>query len=277
MTTGRRILSSRSLLADAQLPAHEAARLLAAATGRDTLSVLPDEGVASAAAVRFGELAARRRSGEPLQYLEGTSQFGPVEVAVDPRVLIPRPETEQLWEQVTALLADRPPQVIVDLGTGSANLAIALKHEFPDAAVHAVDVSSDALQVAKANVASAGVQVVLHRGDLFDPVPADLRGKVDLVISNPPYIATTDYAALPDEVRDHEPAIALFAGRDGMSVLRRIIATAPAWLAPGGVLACEIGADQGAALQELAAGLNARIIEDLSGRDRFLIVQKGTE
>jgi release factor glutamine methyltransferase len=274
-TTGRRVISGRSLVADSGLPVHEADRLLEAATGRDRTSLYRDDALDSAGAARFDELADRRRVGEPLQYLEGSSQFGSIEVTVDPRVLIPRPETEQLWELVVSMLSDRPPGVVVDLGTGSGNLAIALKTSFPDAAVHAVDVSAGSLEVAAHNAAALGSEIALYHGDLFEPLPAEIRGRVDLVMSNPPYIATGDHSALPPEVRDHEPAIALFAGPDGLSVLRRIVASAPDWLAPDGLLACEIGEAQGAALLEMAAALNPRIIKDLAGRDRFLIAQKG--
>jgi len=274
-TTGRRVISGRSLVADSGLPVHEADRLLEAATGRDRTSLYRDDTLDNRGAARFGELADRRRAGEPLQYLEGTSQFGSIEVAVDRRVLIPRPETEQLWELVTAMLADRPPRVVVDLGTGSGNLAIALKHSFPDAEVHAVDVSAGSLEVAAENAAASAPEIALYYGDLFEPLPPEIRGRVDLVISNPPYIATGEHATLPLEVRDHEPAIALFAGPDGLSVLRRIVTLAPDWLSPDGLLACEIGEDQGAALIEIAADFNPEIIKDLAGRDRFLIAQKG--
>ncbi len=274
-TTGRRVISGRSLAADSGLPAHEADRLLQAATGRDRVSLNRDDTLDGPGATRFGELVARRRSGEPLQYIEGTTQFGSIEVAVDPRVLIPRPETEQLWELVATRLAGRPPRIVVDLGTGSGNLAIALKHTFPGADVHAVDVSAASLEVAARNVAAMGYEIALYLGDLFAPLPRGIRGRVDLVISNPPYIAAGDHAALPPEVRDHEPAVALLAGTDGLSVLRRIVDAAPGWLSADGVLACEIGEDQGDALRELAAGLNPEIMKDLAGRDRFLIAQKG--
>ena len=274
-TTGRRVITGRSLVADSGLPVHEADRLLEAATGRDRTSLYRDDTLDGVTAARFGELADRRHAGEPLQYLEGSSQFASIEVSVDPRVLIPRPETEQLWELVVSMLTERPPGIVVDLGTGSGNLAIALKRTFPDAAVHAVDVSAGSLEVAAHNAAVLDSEIALYHGDLFEPLPTEIRGRVDLVISNPPYIATGARAALPPEVRDHEPAIALFAGPDGLSVLRRIVTSAPDWLAPDGLLACEIGETQGTALLEMAAALNPRIIKDLAGRDRFLIAQKG--
>ena len=236
-----------------------------------------DDKISAEIAARFSDLAARRQSGEPLQYIEGSAQFGPIEVAVDSRVLIPRPETEQLWEMVSIRMADDPPQTIVDLGTGSGVLALALKHRFPKAEVHAVDVSASAIAVAERNIAQSGDSVALYHGDLFDPLPSTLRGRVDLLISNPPYIATSDHPELPAEVRDHEPPIALFGGDDGVRVLRRIVAEAPEWLSSGGLLACEIGENQGSAIAEFAADLEPTIFKDLSGKDRFLIAQKGLQ
>jgi len=275
VTTGRRVVSARSLVAESEIPVHEAIRLLEKASGRSRARLASDDAVDEATAAEFGGLVRRRRRGEPLHYLEGSSQFGPIELAVDPRVLIPRPETEQLWELVTARLAGDAPRVVVDLGTGSANLAIALQHSFPEAEIHAVDVSAEALEVARSNVAAAGAPIRLHHGDLFAPLPGRLRGTVDLVISNPPYVGTSERFDLPAEVREHEPEIALFAGDDGLAVLLRIIAAAPGWLRPGGWLACEIGSGHGDAVRRSAAGLEPRIIRDLSGRDRFLIAQKG--
>lgn len=274
MTTGRRVISGRSLVANSELPPHEAIRLLEHASDRTRASLVAIDEVGLDAAERFDSLAARRRRGEPLQYIEGTAQFGPIELTVDPRVLIPRPETEELWELVVATLRATPPRVIVDLGTGSGNLALALKHSFPLAAVHAVEVSAAAIEVARANVAASGLAVELHRGDLFGALPKSMRGAIDLVISNPPYIATGDRRNLPVDVKDHEPAIALFAGDDGLSVLSRIVAEAPDWLSDGGLLACEIGADQGPAVAALASGLDAQIVKDLSQRDRFLLARK---
>ena len=275
MTTGRRVVSARSLVADAELPTHEASRLLQAATGRDRASLARDDAVTSAHAQTFEELVARRARGEPLQYIEGTSQFGPIEVVIDPRVLIPRPETEELWEFVVSRLAADPPAVVVDLGTGSGNLALAIKHSFRHAEVHAVELSVGAFEVARMNVAKTGLDVHVHNGDLFAPLPAALRGQVDLIVSNPPYVSSDERGSLPAEIRDHEPAMALFAGSDGLDVLRRVIDSSETWLAPGGLLACEIGSDQGAAATKLVSWADPEIVTDLSGRDRFLFATKG--
>lgn len=275
MTTGRRVVTARSLVETAELPEHEAGRLLQVATGLSRSELVRSEDIDATKAEAYELLVARRRSGEPLQYLEGTSQFGPVEVAIDGRVLIPRPETEELWELTVQRLERTPPGIVVDLGTGSGNIALALKAAFPAAAVHAVELSAQASAVAARNILAAHADVSLHRGDLFAALPDSLRGRVDLVVSNPPYVAGADYASLPAEVRDYEPAVALFGGDDGLAVLRRIIAAAPDWISPGGWLVCEIGADQGDAVLDMAGGFDAEVVADAAGRDRFLFAQKG--
>lgn len=277
MTTGRRVVSARSLIGESELPVHEASRLLQVATGRDRAGLARHDTLEIEHVERFDELVQRRRSGEPLQYLEGSSQFGPVQLKIDRRVLIPRPETEELWELVVTRLIHEPPALVVDLGTGSGNLALALKYAFPEAEVHAVELSAAAADLAAENISNSGLDVTLHRGDLFDGLPPSLAGAVDLIVSNPPYIATPQREALPTEVRDHEPEIALFAGEDGLDVLRRVIEGAASWLAPGGTLACEIGSDQGRQALELAGWADATIARDLAGHERFLIAEKGAE
>ncbi len=177
------------------VPDHEVRRLLVAATGRHWTDLILGVEVVDDDVLRFNEFVERRRSSEPLQYIEGTAAFGPIEVAVDPRVLIPRPETEQLFELACDAVDD--PRVIVDLCTGSGNLAIALKATFPNAAVYAVDLSSDAVDVARANARRAGLDVTVLNGDLFAPLPGHLAGRVDLVVSNPPYIAEHEFERSP--------------------------------------------------------------------------------
>ena len=277
MTTGRRVFSARAL-PDVHLAEHETRRLLEAATGRDIRSS-GSAALSSVEADLFHELVRRRRAGEPLQYIEGKAAFGPWDLLVDERVLIPRPETEQLWELVSTVLGPHQPRLVVDLCTGSGNLAIALAASFPAAEVHATDVSSDALDVANENIAATAAGVTLHHGDLYDALPANLCGAVDLITANPPYVAERDRHGLPAEVRDHEPAIALFGGPEGTDVLARIIAGAVEWLRPGGVLACEIGESQAAAVLELVAEtaqpMGGEVRRDLTGRDRFLLARKG--
>lgn len=217
------------------------------------------------------DLARRRWAGEPLQYLEGSAAFTDFDVAVDERVLIPRPETEGLFE----LAADRvpSPKVIVDLGTGSGVLAIALARRFPAATVHAVDLSPAALDVATANAATLTVNVQFHHGDLFEALPPTLLGSVDLVVSNPPYVAEPEWDGLPEDVR-REPRLALVAGPRGTEVLERIAAKVPAWLAPGGVLACEIGETQGETARSLLAVVGTVTLHaDLAGRTRYVVAR----
>lgn len=236
-----------------RLPPHERRRLLA--LGRTNVE----------------ELARRRLEGEPLQYLEGSAQFIDMELLVDERVLVPRPETEGLY--ALAISEVENPAVVVDLGTGSGALALALARRFPTAAVHAVDIDADALSVARANADSLSLPVSFHRGDLFEPLPGALRESVDLVVSNPPYVAESDWSSLPADVRQ-EPRGALVAGPTGTEVLGEIARSAPEWVRPGGLIACEIGETQGETGRELFAGLGSvSVREDLSGKERYLMVR----
>jgi release factor glutamine methyltransferase len=243
---------------DSRLPAHEARRLWSVACRA------PDPVSA------FRELEALRCAGHPLQYLEGTAAFGPIELMVDERVLIPRPETEQLWELAIRLV--KGPAIVVDLGTGSGALALALAHAFPAARVIGVDLSSSALDVARFNGEHLGLDVEWRHGDLWAALDPGLAGTVDLVVSNPPYIAEGDWESLPPDVRQ-EPRGALIAGPTGFEVLERIAAGADRWLAPGGWVACEIGETQGSASRELFAArlTDVRIAVDLAGRERFVV------
>jgi release factor glutamine methyltransferase len=247
---GLRTTSSTDLLRSVpDLPDHEARRLLETATGRSWTDLLLGVEVAAEEIEVFRALVERRRSGEPLQYIEGSVPFGPIEVAVDPRVLVPRPETE----------------------TGSGNLAIALKHRFPTATVYATDISSDAVDLARENAREAGLDVTILLGDLFEPLPGHLRGRVDLIVSNPPYLAAAEVADLPVDVRDHEPTMALVAGPVGDEVLARIAEAAPDWLRPGGVVVCEISEFHGSVVAGHFASLRGDIQRDLSGKERFVI------
>ena len=251
------------------LPPHEAERLAAMVTGRSRACLASEPNLTPDEADRLRTLVLRRMSGEPLQYLEGDVVFGPVTLRVDRRALIPRPETEQLFEEVTQRLRRDAPAVVVDLGTGCGALALALRSAFPKADVHGTDIDAAALALAAENAAATGLNVHWARGDLFEALPGALRGSVDLLISNPPYVAVA--AALPQDVLEHEPAVALFGGRDGLDALRRIADGAAEWLAPEGVVACEIGAEQGAAVRRLFARYGAEIGVDLAGRDRWMI------
>lgn len=261
--------SSDLLRSVPDLPDHEVRRLLSVASGRHWTELILGVEITTGEAEVFQALAEERRGGEPLQYIEGVVQFGPVHVAVDPRVLIPRPETEQLFE--VACRAVHDPQVIVDLCTGSGNLALALKHNCPDAAVYGTDLSAGAIDVARRNAVDLDLEVTFLEGDLFDPLPAHLKGHVDLLVSNPPYVAEAEFETLPPDVRDHEPKMALVAGPAGDEVLARIAASAGEWLRPGGIVVCEISEFHGASVAGHFAEFGGEIRIDLSGRDRFVI------
>jgi release factor glutamine methyltransferase len=258
------------------LPAHELTRLVAAVTGRSRAELALEASLDADEERRLGALVARRESGEPLQYLEGTAAFGPLDLVVDPRVLIPRPETEQVFEEaVRSLGSAGPGTLIVDLGTGSGALALALKDRFPEARVIGVDLSEDALAVAKENGMRTGLEVEWLHGDLYDPLPKRLMGRIDLLISNPPYVSETEWGALPVDVRDHEPFGALVAGPLGTEVLERIAEEAYWWVGVGGWVVCEIGETQGEAVDGLFGAFDREVREDLAGKDRILVARKG--
>jgi release factor glutamine methyltransferase len=259
---------SRDLVATVDdLPEHEAVRLLMTASGRTRTDVLVGFDVTLSEADVFVSFVRRRRAHEPLQYIEGTVPFGPIEVLVDDRVLIPRPETEYLFEQVVGMVDD--PQVIVDLCTGSGNLALALAVTFPDAEVYAVDVSDDAAAVARANVVHNKASVRVLTGDLFDPLPEHIKGSVDLLVSNPPYLAARELVELPLDVRS-EPELALVAGPRGDEVLASIAQRAGEWLSRGAVIACEISEFHGDEIRRLFEAYDPTIGADLTGRDRYV-------
>jgi len=231
---------------------------------------------ALAAGVELEALVGRRLAGEPLQYLERSIPFGSIELAVDRRVLIPRPETEFLWEQAAAALGEAGPgTVIVDLGTGSGALALALKHRFPAARVIATDTNSEALDLASSNADALGLAVEFKQGDLFEAVPSEVYERIDLLVANPPYVQQAEWEHLPDDVR-REPRSALIAGATGTEIIDRIAEGTYWWLGTGGWLFCEIGETQGAhALEVFGRWLDTDLRRDLAGRDRILVARKG--
>lgn len=221
-------------------------------------------------------MARRRAGGEPLQYVTGVAGFRMLELAVGPGVLVPRPETELVAGEALALLPHGG--LVVDVGTGSGAIALSLKAERPDATVLATELSLTALRWAELNRSRLGLDVALLRGDLLGPVPARLAGRVDVVVSNPPYVGTAERDSLPPEVAEHEPAEALFAGLDGLAVIGRLAAEARGWLAPGGHLVTEIGAAQGDAVRRLLTGAGytgVDILPDLAARDRVAVAASG--
>jgi release factor glutamine methyltransferase len=225
----------------------------------------------------FKERLRRRAKREPLQYIDGTAAFRDLVLRVDPRVLIPRPETEVLVQEVLDWARPRSDLVAVDVGTGSGAIALALATEGPFSRIVATDAQADALAAARENHAHAApdAPVEFRLGDLLAPV----RGEAfDVVVSNPPYVGSEEAASLDPEVRDWEPATALFAGVGGLDVIRRLVPQAAQALKPGGLLALEIGAAQGAAVRGIIEDTNAfgapRVRPDLAGRDRFVLAER---
>ena len=242
---------------------------------------VPDGVAPERLAEGFRALVARRLAGEPLQYVLGAWAFRGLDLLIDRRVLIPRPETEWVVEQALGLVPATPDRelVAVDLGTGSGAIALSLAQErWPAVRVVATDASPDAVAVARANLAGLGRRgtlVELHIGSWWDAVPPEHRGEVDLVVSNPPYVAPGD--DLPAEVRDWEPLDALVPGPTGLEAIEVIVGGAGEWLRPGGWLVCEIGETQAAAVTDLAKAAALRDVEvkpDLAGKDRILIARR---
>jgi len=252
------------------LPRLEAQMLLLHALGqppqaRAWLLAHDDDALPADAATRLHALATRRLAGEPMAYLTGEKHFHGLGLRVDARVLDPRDDTETLVDWALALLPPDAPRRVLDLGTGSGAIALAIARARPRARVTAVDASADALAVARANAGRLGLALELRHGDWLAPV-ADER--FDLIVSNPPYIAEGD-AHLP--ALAHEPRGALVSGADGLDDLRRIVATAPAHLAPGGWLLLEHGWDQAAAVHALLTDAGFTQVQsrrDLAGIER---------
>jgi release factor glutamine methyltransferase len=217
-------------------------------------------------------MVARRVAGEPLQYVIGWAPFGPLRLAVGPGVFVPRPETEGLADRAATRLRSRSePRVAVDVCTGSGAIACFLAAEVPGARVLATELDPGALAWARRNADRYGVELLA--GDLDEPLPAALAGRVDVLCANVPYVPSGAIATLPTDVRDHEPRLALDGGPDGLDVLRPLVARAGHWLAPGGGLLCEIGEDQaetGVALLTAAGLVEVAVHPDLVGRDRIL-------
>jgi release factor glutamine methyltransferase len=236
-----------------------------------------DGEVTTRALAHFDAMLARRLAGEPLQYVLGHWAFRSLDLLVDRRVLIPRPETEVVAGEAIDELRRLDGRLAVDLGTGSGAIALSMADEVKVVEVWAVDRSAEALAVARANLAGigrAGARVRMVEGDWFAALPEELRGRVDVVVSNPPYVADGD--ELPTSVRAWEPIGALLAGPDGLDDVRRIVAEAPAWLRRPGTLVVELAPSQADAAVALAvaAGFDAaEVRHDMSGRPRFLVAR----
>lgn len=252
---------------DVESPRDTAEALLMYFLGTDRAGLYArTEGLDTRTAHLFGRALCQRCHGVPLQYLTGEQQFFDLVLGVAPGVFVPRPETEVLVERSVEVLPDEG--TAVDVGTGTGAVALAIKRFRPGASVWATDVSEDAVRVARANASRHGLDVEVLPGDLLSPLPEPLRGQVDLVVGNPPYVTREEYAGLPAEIRA-EPYQALVGGTD---VHRRLADEAPSWLRPGGWLALEIGASQGERVRELLAGRfeDVEVLPDLAGRDRVV-------
>ncbi len=230
------------------------------------------------------KMIQRRISGEPLQYILEKQEFWSIDLKVDPRVLIPRPETELLVEQSLLILSENSfggVPSILEIGTGSGAIAIALAKEVKDIFLIATDISRDALVLARENAKSAGIQdqIKFVNGDLFGPLhPSKERKPFDLILSNPPYIIRHEIGSLAKEVREYEPTIALDGGEDGLEFYRHLISQAPFYLREGGWLLLEIGQNQremvSKLIEEEGTFLKSECVPDLSGFERVVKAQK---
>ena len=254
-------------------PETDAALLLAHLLSRDPLSLRVDmeTELSGDTLSAFRSLADRRASREPLQYILGSVPFCGLTYHVDPRVLIPRPETALLAEWALEELRDLPSPAVLDLCCGSGCLGLTVKHRRPDARVTLADLSPDALQVARLNAAGLQLDVEFLQGDLYSP----LRSRYDLILSNPPYIPSGQCPSLQEEVL-REPPMALDGGKDGLDFYRRIILEAPAYLFPGGRLMLELGDGEAEPVREMlpAAGFSSAVVrKDLAGLERMLLAK----
>ena len=259
--------------------------------------------VSTADRARLEAMVERRQAGEPLQYVLGRWSFRGLDLLVDRRVLIPRPETEVVAgvaiaearelhlpppRRDTRELHLPPPSrdtsgrfTVADLGTGSGALALALAAELPGAEVWATDLSGEALAVARANLGAlrpaAASRVHFAEGMWYEALPDRLRGGLRVIVSNPPYVTEAEFACLPPEVRDHEPAVALVAGPTGRECLDHLVAGGLDWLQPGGALVLELAPDQARPLRVTAAAAGYAAVavhRDLAGRDRVLVARR---
>lgn len=255
---------------DVDAPRATAELLLADVLGTDRTGVYTREtGLTSQEARRFGRALCRRCTGTPLQHLTGHQPFRRIDLLVRPGVFIPRPETERLVDVAMELIGPFDAPVIVDVGTGTGAVALALADERRDARVWATDVAEEALALAGENAERLGLRLELRRGDLLEALPGDLRGTLDLVVSNPPYVDPAIADGLPREVLA-EPRAAVFGPPELTAALLR---QAAAWLRPGGGVAVEIEASSGDAIARAArdAGFVAVTVHpDLNERDRVV-------
>lgn len=229
----------------------------------------------------FEKAIARRTKREPLQHIIGKQEFWGLDFIVTPDVLIPRPETELVVESAIKTARDMPAPVIIDLCTGSGCIAVSLATALPAGRFFAVDISEKALAIARENARGHGVsdRIRFLEGNLFRPLEElDVRGRVDMIVSNPPYVRSTELNGLQAEVRDYEPETALIAGPDGTEIHQRIISAAPEYLRQHGTLIMEMGMGQAETLARMFKATDAynpvEILKDLAGIDRVIVAEK---
>ncbi len=257
-------------------PRRSAEWLLSAATGlsRVELYAYHDRPLTLDERAQLREAVKRRGAGEPLQYVTGEVAFRHLVVKVRPGVLIPRPETEVLVDEALRVLRGIDEPLVADPCTGSGCVALSVAQEHPGARVWATDVSPIALAVAEENARRLALddRIEVLGGDLLEPLSADVRGRLDCVVSNPPYIPSARMPELPPEVAGYEPHLALDGGPDGLDVFRRLAAQAAGWLRPGGWLLCELDETglRKAAEEAVEWYEEVRVVHDLAGRERIL-------
>lgn len=243
-------------------------------TNRALLLAHDTDSIGADKAEAYRTLVARRKAGEPFQYLLGSANFMGLDFIVTPDVLIPRFDTERLVEKALELLQPIARPIVLDICTGSGAIAVAISHYKPDAAVYAGDISEAALKVAEQNNQCLNTHVSFRQGNLLEPFD-DLNGTVHLLISNPPYITTQEMQELPIDVQQ-EPHLALWGGEDGLDFYRILSAKAPLLLRAGGWLMFEIGWKQGAAVSSLMhqqGFQNVAVLQDWQGNDRVVVGQ----
>jgi release factor glutamine methyltransferase len=243
-----------ALLHDVAAPAIEAKVLLFEATGLSEVELLasPERSIAAKDERKFRRLVQKRLAGMPLAYITGRKEFWSMAFRVGPGVIIPRPETELLVEKTLEMAASKEP-TIVDIGTGSGNIALALAKELPSARIVATDVSERSLRYARLNAGDNGIgNVTFVRGSLFSALQGlGLEGRCDFIVSNPPYVSASDWESISPEIKNHEPRRAFYGGKTGLDFIGRLIKGAPAYLKPGGRLLFEIGFGQAKAARVL--------------------------
>jgi release factor glutamine methyltransferase len=259
---------------DVDAPRATAEILLADVLGTDRTGVYAREaGLTTQEARRFGRALCRRCAGTPLQHLTGRQAFRRLDLRVRPGVFIPRPETEILVDAALELIAGAAAPLVVDVGTGTGAVALAIADEHPGAKVHATDVSDAALGLAAENARLLGLPIELHRGDLLAGLPPTLRGAADAIVSNPPYVDPASADDVPVEVRA-DPAVAVYATPE---LTARLLHEAYAWLRPGGGVAVEIedstAAEVTTAAREAGFG-SVAVRPDLNGRDRVVVARR---